>query len=93
MSSMLTKDEMDFTTQEMIEHSIFYIGECSEYDNAVEVLELLKEVVKGNQEKAKEYWYNVLSPVIHDVPTFLDFVSEKDLPFINSIIEKWYLSK
>ena len=90
---MLTKDEMDFTTQEMIKHSIFYIDDCSQYTDAIEVLELLKEVVKGNQEKAKQYWYNVLSPIIYDIPTLLDFVPEKDLPFINNIIEKLYLSK
>jgi hypothetical protein len=90
---MLTKDELDFTIQQMIKSSIFYIDERSQYTDAIEVLELLKEVVKGNQKKAKEYWYNVLYPVIHDIPTLLDFVPEKDLPFINNIIEKLYLNK
>lgn len=87
---MLTKEEMDFTIKEMIAHAISYIEDCKEYSDAVCVLNQLSEVVKGNQEKAKEYWYDTLSCIIHDIPTYLSFVNYDDLPNMNSIIETLY---
>lgn len=90
---MLTKEEMDFTIKEMIAHAISYIEDCKEYSDAICVLKQLSEVVKGNQDKAKEYWYDTLCCVIHDIPTYLSFVSDENLPIMNSIIETLYLSE
>ena len=90
---MLTKEEMKFTVEQMIGHSVFLIEDCKEYDDAIVILKQLSEVVLGNQEKAKEYWYNTLCFVIHDIPTYLSFVEDKDLPNMNSIIETLYMSE
>lgn len=88
---MLTKDEMQFTIDKMIAHSIFLIEDCKEYDDAIVMLKQLSRVVLGDQEKAKEYWYDTLCAVIHDIPTYLSFVADEDLPNMNSIIETLYL--
>jgi len=87
---MLTKEEMDFTIKEMIGHAISLIENCKEYSDSVCILNQLSEVVKGNQDKAKEYWYDTLCVVIHDIPTYLSFVADEDLPIMIGIIETLY---
>ena len=90
---MLSEKEIDFTISQMIKHATSLIEDCGEYKDAIVVLSQLEELVKGRKEKATEYWYDTLSSVIHDIPTFLSFCTEEELPFINSIIEALYHSK
>lgn len=90
---MLTKDEIDFTISQMTNNAIFLIEECEEYECAIDILKQLKDVVKGNKEKAEEYWRYTLCGVIHDIPTYLSFFKGEELNYINSIIETLYNSK
>ena len=91
---MFTKEEMYFTVKEMIGRAIAAVDDCGEYDDAVSVLEQLKFVVDHDQEKAKEYWYDLLCVVAHDFGSFLSFFrDEKELALMESIIGKLYPSE
>jgi hypothetical protein len=90
--AMLSEKEINFTISKMINHAIFLIEDCNECEDAVFLLSQLEGLVKGRKEKAIEYWYDTLSSVIHDIPAYLSFCTEEELPFINSIIETLYHS-
>lgn len=89
---MFTKEEIDFTIKQIIEHAIFDIEDCQEYGWAVCKLNQLQGVLNGDTNELKSYWYDTLCPVWHDLESYLSFYPVDQLPIIKSIIDKLDLS-
>ena len=89
---MFTKEEIDFTIKQIIEHTIFDIEDCQEYGWAVCKLKQLQGVLSGDVNEFKSYWYDSLCPVWYGLESYLSFFSDGELPLVKSIIDKLDLS-